>query len=129
MRTYRVFIEKNGKTGAIENVILLETGFNVQAALFGMLWLLWARLWLWATLSGLLVGLALLMPPALGSSALLSLDLATGFFANDLLASALDRRGNHYFTGLAQGNGREDAQTRFLEEINRQFRDKNQVIY
>ncbi|MDR1495177.1 MAG: hypothetical protein LBI29_04070 [Rickettsiales bacterium] len=129
MKTYGVFVRKNIKTGALEKVILLANGFNVYAAVFSLFWFLANGLWHVALLSGLFLGMIILIPPVLGFFILLSLVLLAGFFANGMLAHSLDRRGNYYFAGLASGIDRQDARKKFLEEINEKYREKNQVIY
>ncbi|MDR2777811.1 MAG: hypothetical protein LBB24_03520 [Rickettsiales bacterium] len=129
MKNYSVFVRENTKTGALEDVILLESGFNIYAAIFSLFWLLGHGLWSVALSASLLIGLTFSVTPILRFSILSVSSLALGFFANYLLVRSLDHKGNYYFIGMASGADREEARSKFLEEINREFRDRNQVIY
>jgi hypothetical protein len=83
-----------------DDIVLVRDGFSGRAFLFGILYLLWHRLWItsviWILLLGVLATMAgLLHPPAVAMAALVGLmHLYLGAEAADLRRGGLARRGS-----------------------------------
>ncbi|MDR1425403.1 MAG: DUF2628 domain-containing protein [Rickettsiales bacterium] len=129
MKIYNIFVKENEKIGGVTDVIVIKSGFSPKAAIFNIFWFLSKGMWWEALLYTIAIGLTTLAPPVFRIFIIFIFSLAIGFFANYLEIRNLDRKRNYYFVGSAPGRNKREARLNFLEDINRKYRDKNQVIY
>jgi hypothetical protein len=119
MRLYTVHLRRPALDPA-RDLALVKEGFSWPAAVFGLLWALWHRLW-WvaAGLVAVEAALGLLMNAAAfgeGAQAIVSLGLAVlfGALGNDLRRWTL-RRAGFDMVGVVGGRRADAAERRFLE--------------
>ena len=120
MTIYTVHSRPQNRASATEDVVLAPEAFSWRAFLFGPLWLLAHRLWLWALVW--LIGAvafafaATRLSDLFGAAAwesILLLEFLLGLEANELLRRALVRRGRTEL-GVIAARGRDEAAARFF---------------
>jgi len=119
MRIYTVHIDPFS-AAADRDAVLVKEGFSWPAALFGMIWALWHRMWwtaaglgaAWAALSGVLYVIP--MAPALALAVEIAVALIVGHAGNDLRRLSLKARG-FVETGVVAAVNREAAEQRHFD--------------
>ncbi len=105
--------------------VAVKEGFSWLAFLFGLLWLLYHRLWLWAlVVFGLWLGLGLIAYWGLVDQLTLTIveigiKVWIGFSANDWRRDKLESEG-HLLAGIVAGRDREAVDQRFYDGIGAQ---------
>ncbi|MDR1499078.1 MAG: DUF2628 domain-containing protein [Rickettsiales bacterium] len=122
-------MKQNEESGVLEDVILVREGFNLFASVFNIFWFLFNKLWLFATLAFCIINIAyyILSAYIYGVFMVLFL-LLIGFEANNLLLYRFQRE-KYYFSGYSMGNSEREAKLRFLDNINKNGKEKNNIIY
>lgn len=102
-----------------ERTVLLREGFSLTAFVFGLLYLLWHRLWIaaavWIVLLLALLAFATVIHPPQGALVALAglMHLYLGIEGRDLLRSSLARRG-YTMRDLVSASGMEAAEAQFF---------------
>lgn len=119
MQLFSVHLRRHG-LDPDRDLVLVKEGFSWPAFFVPLLFALWHRLWLMASVVGaallVLAGLEhLLAPDPLSATAVsVGFSAVAGLLANDLLRRELDRRG-FAFEDVVSGKDRDEALRRFLD--------------
>lgn len=129
MNTYSIFVKQNKKSKSLDDVILVKEGFNLFAMIFSVLWFLYNKLYLFALLSFMFINFSILFfSYSISTIFIFLFCLLIGFEANNLLLYRFQRE-KYFFVGYSTGKNKDEAQLRFLDEVNREAKNNNQVIY
>ncbi len=128
MRIYTFYAKPGG--AMVADIVSVKEGFCWPAFVFGFLWALYHRLWLWA--AGLLAlavavewgSLALEVNPVVAAAVSLAIGAIIGFHGNDLRGIDLARKGYAYL-GLAAGSDRDAAEQRFFDRLGVRIANKD----
>ena len=127
--TYSIFVKQNKKTRALDDVILVKEGFNFFAMVFNIFWFLCNKLYLFAFLFFIITDFAcIVFSPMVAGTFIVLFSILVGFEANNLLLYRFQRE-KYFFVGYSTGNNRKEASIRFLDEVNKEAKEKNSVIY
>lgn len=129
MKSYCIFIKKNKETEAMEDVILVKGSFNFNAMFFNIFWFLYHKMWICFSVSLLIFSFAnLFLVEKTFFVFLLVFLIFIGLEANNLLLYNF-KKGDYFFAGYSLGNDEKEAKVRFLDNINKENRNNNKVIY
>lgn len=129
MNTYSIFVKQNRKSKSLDDVVLVKEGFNIFAMIFNIFWFLANKLYLFAFISFVLINFSMMFfSYSVATVFIFLFSLLIGFEANDLLLYKFQRE-KYFFVGYSTGNSKEEAELRFLDEINKEAKRNNQVIY
>ena len=129
MKSYSIFIKKNDKSESIDDVILLKEGFNFYAFFFFFFWFLYNKLWICSLIYIILMSL---LTYFFSYFVILSINLLilifVGLEANNFLIKKFQKN-NYYFVGYSTGNDEKEAKLRFLDNVNKENKNNNKIIY
>ncbi len=129
MKSYSIFIKKNDKSESIDDVILLKEGFNFYAFFFNIFWFLYNKLWICSLIYIILISL---LTYFFSYFVILSINLLilifVGLEANNFLIKKFQKN-NYYFVGYSTGNDEKEAKLRFLDNVNKENKNNNKIIY
>lgn len=129
MNTYSIFVKQNRKSKSLDDVTLVKEGFNIFAMIFNMFWFLYNKLYLFALLFFVIINCSIIFFSYTISTIFIFLFcLLIGFEANNLLLYRFQKE-KYFFVGYSTGKDKEEAQLRFLDEVNKEAKNNNQVIY
>lgn len=129
MNTYSIFVKQNKKSKSLDDVILIKEGFNVFAMMFNIFWFLYNKLYLFFFISLIIINFSILIfSYNIAVVFIFLFCLLIGFEANNLLLYRFQRE-KYFFIGYSTGKDKEEAQLRFLDEVNKEAKNNNQVIY
>lgn len=128
MNSYSIFVKQSKKSKALEDVILVKEGFNFFAMFFNIFWFLCNKLYLFAIIYFILIKFAFaIFSVYIAWTFAFLFSLLIGFEANNLLLYRFQRE-KYFFIGYTTGNNRKEAEVRFLDEVNREAKEKN-IVY
>lgn len=129
MRSYSIFIKKNKENESIDDVILIKEGFNFYASIFNIFWFLFNKMWICSFIFISIVSLIIyIFCNCIALSMIFLILIFIGFEANNLLIRKF-QGSDYYFVGYSTGNDEKEAKLRFLDNFNKENKDKNKVIY
>lgn len=129
MNTYSIFVKQNRRSKSLDDVILVKEGFNVFAMIFNIFWFLSNKLYLFTIISFVIINFSMLFfSHSVFIVFLFLFCLLIGFEANNLLLYRFQKE-KYFFVGYSTGKNKEEAQLRFLDEVNKEAKNNNQVVY
>ena len=125
--TYSIFVKQNRRTKALDDVILIKEGFNIFAMIFNIFWFLCNKLYLFAFISFVIIDVSyIFLPNSMSMIFIFLFCLLIGFEANNLLLYRFQRE-KYFFVGYSTGKDKKEATVRFLDEVNKDAKEKNMI--
>lgn len=129
MKNYSIFIKGATKKSRIEDVILIQEGFNIYAFLFNFLWLFFKELYVLGILyCGIVTILFSFFSTFFVMCIIILMNFLIAFESENILFFRLRIKGCS-FIGFMYGENENDAKLKFLDRINKENKKEETIIY